>query len=174
VIALDGPAHGDSEGEQTNAAEFSRTLIKIQKSLGPLKAIISHSFGAGCAVMATANGMDVEKLVLIAGPSDYHKVVNFYLNRLELSPRARAHFVEKLTALAKVSPEELNISKIGVQIQSEILIVHDKNDKEVRFHAAEELHQAWPKSQLLATTGLGHRRVLRDPQVIQRVKLFIN
>jgi hypothetical protein len=31
----------------------------------------------------------------------------------------------------------------------------------------------WPQAELLKTTGLGHRRILRDPQVIDKLLEFI-
>ena len=67
VIAFDGPAHGASEGHMTNVGEFSLFLIRMQKEIGQtFKAVIAHSFGSGCTVLAKSRGLDVEKLVLIA------------------------------------------------------------------------------------------------------------
>jgi hypothetical protein len=38
--------------------------------------------------------------------------------------------------------------------------------------SAERIVRLWPRATLVATTGLGHRRVLRDPSVIDRVVAF--
>ena len=87
VIALDGPAHGDSLGTQTNAVQFSLFLKEAQEKIGKVHAVIAHSFGAGSSVLATANGMQVAKLVLIAGPSDYTIIVNDFLKIVQLGKR---------------------------------------------------------------------------------------
>jgi hypothetical protein len=33
---------------------------------------------------------------------------------------------------------------------------------------------AWPRSRLLQVDGLGHRRILRDPAVVEAVLGFVN
>ena len=54
------------------------------------------------------------------------------------------------------------------------LVIHDRDDKEVRWEDGAAIAGAWPGARLETTTGLGHRRILRDPVVIQRrrLKLF--
>ena len=54
-----------------------------------------------------------------------------------------------------------------------LLIVHDRLDREVSFTHAERLAEAWRQARLHATTGLGHRRVLRDESVIAEVVEFV-
>ena len=51
------------------------------------------------------------------------------------------------------------------------LVVHDDDDQEVSITHAETLIAAWPHARLLRTHGLGHRRVLRDPAVVDAVQL---
>lgn len=174
VIAIDGPAHGDSPGEETNAGIFSRVLVEVQKELGDVRAIIAHSFGGGCSILASSFGLKVSKLVIIASPSDYAKVVQNFLDLVPLSSWATKVFYKILSQKAQVTLSGINIASLGQNLNIPILVVHDKNDKEVRFENAQRLHQAWPLSKLLATSGLGHRRVLKDPEVIQKVVEFIH
>lgn len=173
VIALDGPAHGDSLGTQTNAVQFSLFLKEAQENLGKVDAVIAHSFGAGSLVLATANGMQVDKLVLIAGPSDYTIIVNDFLKIVQLGKRAQKFFTQSLSEIARREISELRISKIGSQLETPTLVVHDKGDKEVSFQHALDIKTEWPSSELLITEGLGHRRILKDPATIQKVVEFI-
>ena len=48
------------------------------------------------------------------------------------------------------------------------LLIHDRGDPDVPFRNAEEIAAAWPGARVLATDGLGHRAVLRDPTVVAR------
>lgn len=173
VVALDGPAHGESPGQSTNAGLYSRALVSAQQELGPVKASIGHSFGGGCSILATNLGMQVEKVVIIASPSDYAKVVRNFLDFVRLSPWSEKIFYKILTYKAQLELHEINISKLGSALKMPILIIHDRNDKEVKYQNAEALHQAWTQSELLTTEGLGHRRILKDPQVVQHVVNFI-
>lgn len=54
-----------------------------------------------------------------------------------------------------------------------LLLVHDRDDKEVDTPDTEDLAAAWPGSTVVRTTGLGHRRILRDPAVVARVLDFL-
>lgn len=173
VIALDGPAHGESFGDETNAGVYSRALIEVQKELGVLFAIIGHSFGGGCTILAASLGLKAEKLVTISSPSDYAQVVQNFLQFLGLSPWAEKAFYSRLMLKAQMKLEDINISKLGQNLKIPVLIIHDRTDKEVRFQNALDLHQAWPHSELMTTEGLGHRRILKDESVIARVLKFI-
>ena len=75
VIGIDGDAHGDSPGSRTNPIAFAAKLLAASQELGPLDAVIGHSFGAAAIVIAISIGMQVTKMVYIAGPSDYRNVL---------------------------------------------------------------------------------------------------
>lgn len=173
VIALDGPAHGDSPGDETNAGIYSRALVAVQKELGPVVASVGHSFGGGCSILAASLGMKVDKLITVSSPSDYAKVVQNFLDFVKLSPWSEKAFYKILTFKAQVKLQDINISTIGRALNIPILVIHDKNDKEVRYQNALNLHEAWSHSQIMTTEGLGHRRILKDKAVIDRVVQFI-
>lgn len=173
VIAFDGPAHGDSAGEQTNVGEYAQFIIRMQQELKPFKAVVAHSFGAGCSVFAAARGLKVEKLVLVAGPSRYEVIVGQYLKFIGLSSKSQDYFYQSLAAKVGMPAKELNVGQIGESLSIPAMVVHDRDDKEVRFDSALDIKQAWPHVQLVETQGLGHRRILKDPTVIQQVVEFI-
>lgn len=173
VVAVDGPAHGDSDGQLTHVGDFAQFMIDIQKDLGPFRAVIAHSFGAGCSVLSASRGLKVEKLVIVAGPSRYERVVQFYLDAIKISERSRKYFLESLANRVKLPVSEMNVGVIGRTLNLPALIVHDKEDKEVPIIAAEDIKRNWPHAELIVTTGLGHRRILKDPIVVDAVKNFI-
>lgn len=173
VVALDGPAHGDSAGTFTHVGEYSQFLIDVQKTLGPYEAIIAHSFGAGCSVLSAARGLKVKKIILAAGPSRYELVVKGYLDIIKLNAKARNYFLDSLAEKVKLPVEQMNVGVIGNKLPITAMVVHDTEDKEVPFTAAEHIKKNWPSIEFLATTGLGHRRILKDPGVIKAVTDFI-
>lgn len=174
VIAIDGPAHGSSEGRMTNVGDFANSLRETQKNIGPLVAVIAHSFGAGCSIVAAHRGMEVKKVVLIAGPARYERVLAHFFKLLPISPAAQEHMILVLQNKVGIHVKDLNVGHIGSGLQVQPMIVHDADDKEVGFQSALEIQEVWPQAKLLRTEGLGHRRVLRDPQVLRAVTDFIN
>ena len=174
VIAFDGPAHGDSAGEQTNVGDYANFLIRMQQELGEFKAVIAHSFGAGCSVFAAARGLKVEKLVLVAGPSRYEVVVGNYLRFIGLGSKAKEYFLASLAKKVGMTAKDLNVGVIGESLRLPAMVIHDREDKEVPYVSAEEIKNAWPHVVLVDTKGLGHRRILKDPVVIQKAAEFID
>ncbi|MBL7544230.1 MAG: alpha/beta hydrolase [Bdellovibrionaceae bacterium] len=174
VVAVDGPAHGDSEGTHTHVGQFAQFLIDLQMQLGPYKGIIAHSFGAGCSILSAARGLKVEKIVIVAGPSRYEKVVDYFLSTLKLSSRCRQIFKDDLKKLVNLPISDMNVGIIGKTLSIPTLILHDKDDKEVPVAAAEEIKNHWPQAQLIITSGLGHRRILKDPTVTETAAKFIS
>ncbi len=53
------------------------------------------------------------------------------------------------------------------------LIIHDRDDRDIPWQEGEAVARAWPHARFLRTEGLGHRRILRDPDVIDRVVRFL-
>jgi pimeloyl-ACP methyl ester carboxylesterase len=55
-----------------------------------------------------------------------------------------------------------------------VLIVHDRDDREVPWTQGALIAEAWPGAQWLATRGLGHHRVLRDAATVQAIVDFLS
>lgn len=178
VVALDGPGHGISPGGpggMTNPSHYARFIEDSQKELNTegAHAVIAHSFGGGCSVLAASRGLKVKKLVLIASPAFYDRVVQFYARSIRLSEKAELHFTNLVAKVAGLHPKELNIGQIGKTLNLPALVVHDVNDNAVNFLSATSIIETWPHSILLKTEGLGHRRILKDATVIKEVCEFI-
>lgn len=174
VVAVDGPAHGESPGDSTNAGEFGRFLLKAQQELGVFKAIIAHSFGGGGSVLAIHWGLKVEKLVLIGTPSRYDVIVGNFAKIVGLSPRATKELFKAVGLRVGMAPEDMRIDTLGSRFDIPALIIHDRGDKDVPFAVAEKIQKAWPHAKLIATEGLGHRRILKDANVTKWAADFID
>jgi hypothetical protein len=55
----------------------------------------------------------------------------------------------------------------------DLLVIHDRADREVAFACAMRHIRAWPRARLLETEGLGHRRLLTDPTVLAATADFL-
>ncbi|MEJ0033062.1 MAG: alpha/beta hydrolase [Bacteroidota bacterium] len=69
VVAFDGPAHGESEGRQTNPVEFAEAMKKVTDIEGSISAIIAHSFGGVASLLAIQRGLPVTTLINISSPT---------------------------------------------------------------------------------------------------------
>ena len=76
-----------------------------------------------------------------------------------------------LMEIAAEGPEQFSLR--GVAIDAPVLIVHDKGDRPNPFRHGQALADAWPNAELMATEGLGHRKVLANPAVSARIRTFL-
>ena len=58
-------------------------------------------------------------------------------------------------------------------LEKPLLVIHDVDDREVPFATAEQWVNNSRDARLSRTTGLGHRRILRDPEVIAQAVAFM-
>jgi pimeloyl-ACP methyl ester carboxylesterase len=173
VVALDGPAHGDSPGEQTNPAHFAQALLGVGQELGPLAGVIAHSMGAASTALALRQGLVVERVVLIAGPSSLMGVLRRFAQVARLPEQVAERFYQLVGEQVALPAEELDIAQVGATLTTPALIIHDPDDTDVPFADAQAIAASWPDVRLYVTNGLGHRRILRDRDVIAMAVSFI-
>ena len=173
VIAIDLPAHGESPGTRTDLIECTEGLRKVGRDLGPVAAVVTHSFGGAITTLALERGFDARSVVLIAAPSSIDDVIRRFGELTGLRGAAMRAFrvgIERQTGV-KLADVEIFERVAGLHVPA--LIVHDHDDVEVPFHDAERLVARWPNATLLATEGLGHRRILKDEEVIRHAVDFV-
>ena len=54
-----------------------------------------------------------------------------------------------------------------------LLVFHDREDRDVEWTNGEAIAAAWPDAELVSTSGLGHRRIVHDPNVVARAVSFL-
>lgn len=167
VVALEGPAHGRSRGQQANVVSFAHALLEAAGELGPLHAVIGHSMGGASALLALQWGLRAEVAVSIAAPARLLGVLRGFARHLGLPPRARAAFIRQVEREVGVPVARLDVSAYQLALPG--FIVHADDDPLVAASEARIIHQAWFDSQLLVLPAGGHQRVLADPQVLQGV-----
>jgi len=173
-IGFDGPAHGRSDGKQTNILEFSEVIKNVYDQFQPL-AVIAHSFGGVATIYACSQGLPLKKLVTVASPSIGDEVVNTYLRAINGSAPTGDAFKKYLVSTYGKTFDEFSSLHLVKHLPHplRLLIVQDEDDKEVILRHATELKAAYPSAELLQTSGLGHTRILRDEKVIARSIDFI-
>jgi pimeloyl-ACP methyl ester carboxylesterase len=87
--------------------------------------------------------------------------------------RARDVMRQNLETRLRFRFEELHIPTLARAMTASALIIHDLEDADVPYAHGKEIARAWPGAELLSTTGLGHRAILRDPGVVRRAIDFL-
>ncbi|AXK56680.1 alpha/beta fold hydrolase [Pseudomonas idahonensis] len=167
AVALDGPAHGRSPGEEANVVLFARAMLEAAAELPPLRAVIGHSMGGASAMLAVQLGLRTETLVSIAAPARILGVLRGFARYMRLPPRARSAFIRQVEKDVGMRAATLDVAQYQLEMPG--LIIHAEDDRFVPVKESELIHQAWFDSRLLRLSEGGHQRVLADPRVIDAV-----
>lgn len=174
VISFDAPGHGRSSANSTNLPEISRVIQEIAKEFGPFKAGISHSFGGLCLMHAVSSGIKIEKVICIASAYNAERLIQVFSRILQIHPK----IIERHKKLLEQQFgddlwDRFSMPKMVRKTTIPGLIIHDENDDDVPVERSKLIAKEWSNSKLVLTTGLGHRRILRDKTVIKKVTEYI-
>ena len=169
VVSFDGPAHGLSSGKRTNMMEFLETIREVNKKYGPFDLAIGHSFGA----MSLADGLKVDKLVVIGADNSIPQVFRYFVQKMELKPSISKKLTELFEGKYKTKLDSLSSEHKAAKINTPTLVIHDSEDKYVNVSSAVSIRQNLKNGELLITNGLGHHKIFKDNFVIQRIIDFI-
>ena len=73
----------------------------------------------------------------------------------------------------RIKLSSLDPIEFAKKISVKSLIIHCRDDKDADVHSSVELHKEIPNSKIFLTKNLGHRRILRDSQVSERIVDFL-
>lgn len=173
TISFDAPAHGKSPGNSTIMPEFIETIQEIDKQFGPFEAAVGHSLGGMSLLNAVKDGFKIKNLVVIGSGDIIQDIFDDFVRKLELKPHfsklLRLHFEEKYGE----NMDSLSAYKAAAFIAIPVLVIHDKNDKEVRVEAGIHIHKYLKQGKIIVTENLGHQKILGNETVINKIVQFI-
>jgi pimeloyl-ACP methyl ester carboxylesterase len=174
VISFDAPAHGQSSGKQTSLYEISETILALQEIYGAFDSVITHSFGGPCTAHALRLGLETNRIVSICPPATTIGLIDKFCDALLLNKKTRQNLIDRITATFGAHVwQELSMQNAmrGVDIPG--LVIHDAHDDDVPWQEGQAVAHAWNNAPFIITSGLGHRRILRDSSVIESTLKFL-
>ena len=175
VIAFDHVAHGASAGNRSSLPVMIRTLEHLFSEAPNLVGVIAHSLGAAATASVLASSRrELQGAVLIAPPSDPRPYLTT-LARMLGAPKALTPQIEEAAGhIAGVELKRLVADPWTVRrIRTPLMIVHDVDDGEVPISNGYA-YTMGSRARVLATDGLGHRRILRDLHVVDQAVGFVS
>jgi pimeloyl-ACP methyl ester carboxylesterase len=173
VVVLDLPGHGFSPAEDPSPIAAAAAVRAVAAALGPVDAIVSHSFGCPASILAMADGLAIGRAALIATPK--FKSGHFWtrLEGMGISPDVIER--AKIIHAARIAerPAAPDIEEAAGRMTAKALLVHSLDDEECPPANSRALKAAWPGAKLALTDGLGHRLVAQDPATLDRIVNFI-
>lgn len=173
TVSFDAPAHGKSPGKTAIMTDFIETILEIEKNYGPFEAAIGHSLGGMTLLNSVKKGLAIKHLAIIGSGDIVTDILNDFVAKLQLRPiistQLRLYFEKKYG----LEMDSYSGYKSAIEILIPVLIIHDKNDPEVPVSAGINIHKHLKNGELFLTEGLGHRKILGNHSVIEKVIKFI-
>ncbi len=173
IISFDAPAHGKSKGSFTIMIEFIASILELEKKYSPFEYAIGHSLGGMSILNALKQNFNVKKAVTIGSGDVIQDIIDDFVKILKLKPeyglRLKDHFETKFVG----KMDDYSAYKAAQMVQIPVLVIHDQNDEDVSVNSAYHIDKHLAHSQLLITEGLGHRKIVGNPAVIEAILKFI-
>lgn len=171
-VAFDLPGHGFSQGDQCTPAGAAAAIEAVARELGPIDAVVTHSFGGPATGVALLNGFNARRIVLVAPPRGRNRrwfdIAEERGIGAEVVERARELYA------ADVGPERAVFDLAAVAHPGETLIIHSMDDDAVDWgDNGKVIAESWPNAELVLCDSLGHRMVAQDRGIIERIVSFV-
>lgn len=173
AVAFDHPAHGESSGRHVTIPDMASAIELVSEQLGGAHAVVAHSLGAVAATVAMSRGLSPARAVFLAPPVRPDDWLLRFGRALGLPESSNGDLVRAIEERAGVPVAAIRPLELAPALDTELLIVHDRDDREVPIVHGEALAKAWPGAQLVTTSGLGHNRLLSSPETVALVARFI-
>jgi pimeloyl-ACP methyl ester carboxylesterase len=173
VVAFDAPGHGRSGGRRSSLVHFARALRAVADSAGPVHAVIAHSLGGAATALAFRDGLSARRAVFVGAPADPDSWTREFAHRLRIPEPVIDRMRSRVESRLGVRWSELRVLGVAESLETPLLLVHDRDDAEVPWPQGAALCAAWRGARLVSTSGLGHRRILREPSVVGEAVAFV-
>lgn len=173
TLSFDAPAHGKSKGNSSIMTEFIASILEIDKQYGPFEFAIGHSLGGMSVLNAIKQNLQVKKAVIIGSGDIIQDIIDDFIGKLKLKPEYGVKLKDHFEAKFGGKMNDYSAYKAAEKTEIPVLIVHDKDDDDVSVKAAYHIQKHLKNSEIMITEGLGHRKILGDDNVIQKIIEFI-
>ncbi len=173
VVTFDAPGHGASSGRLSSGLEFARAALAVATAVGPVSAVVGHSLGGFAAALAIEGGLAAHRAVFIAPSANPNTYSAQLASLLGVRDPVMASMRERLERRLGFDWRRMDVPRFAPAMRIPLLVIHDRDDREVRWDDGAAIAAAWPEAELVTTTGLGHHRIVSDGAVIQQVLGFL-
>jgi len=179
VVTFDSLSHGESDPgalgrRRSTLVELADVLAAVVEEHGQPAGIVAHSLGGTATALALRAGLKADRVVLVAPMADPAPYLAAFVRGLGFGRRVLRHTQRLVERRAGLALADIDVPRVAAEVDTPpVLVVHDRDDKEVAWSDGSAIAGTWPDATLLTTTGLGHRRILRDPIVLAEVASFL-
>lgn len=173
IISFDAPGHGKSTKTAANMKHFIEAVFELDKKYNGFDVMIGHSLGGMSVINSLGRGLQTDKAVIIGSGNTTKAITEDFLGTIGMKQKLTPILINLFERKYNDKMTNYDVADQALKVNVPVLIIHDKNDKDVPFTAAEAISKNLQNNELLITTGLGHRKILGDEKVIEKIVQFV-
>ncbi|AOW11371.1 alpha/beta hydrolase family protein [Flavobacterium gilvum] len=173
TVSFDAPAHGKSPGNSTIMVDFIASILEIDRLFGPFEIAIGHSLGGMSVLNAIKKDFRVDKAIIIGSGDIVQDITDDFISKLGLKPKISKLLCQYFEKKYGERMENFDAYKAAEKTLIPTLVIHDENDPEVPVKAGIHIYDHLKNGELMLTKRLGHRKILADFLVIEKITNFI-
>jgi hypothetical protein len=112
-------------------------------------------------------------MVLVSSTCSLTGVLKRSAKFIGLPPESTEYCIHKIGENIGRSSEALNVAELIKSVNTQALIIHDKNNLEVPYSDAVAIRKNWRGASLVSTIGFSHRLIIKQASVWQLIVKFI-
>lgn len=173
TISFDAPAHGKSGTKTTLMLEFIESILEIEKAYGPFEFAIGHSLGGMSILNAIKKGLQVKKAVVVGSGNSVINIVNTFVEKIGLPNKVAIIMRNSFEKKYQFDMESFSGYVAAKEVKVPVLVIHDNDDEDIPVSEAHHLAENLSHKEILITNNLGHRKILGDSTVINKIIEFL-
>lgn len=172
TISFDAPAHGKSGTKTTLMLEFIQSILEVEKQHGPFEFAVGHSLGGMSILNAVKKGLQIKKAVVIASGNSVINIVNTFTEKIGLPNKVAVLMKSNFEKKYHLEMESFSAYVVAKEVKIPVLVIHDNDDEDISVSEAYHLAENLSNKEILITNNLGHRKILGDSKVIEKIVEF--
>jgi pimeloyl-ACP methyl ester carboxylesterase len=173
VVTFDVEGHGSSPGTHSTLLSWLRPIFDVVARYGDPVAVVAHSFGCPAVSLALRRGLMARAVVYLAPPDALELGARTFARVTGIGDQGYEALARRVAKVTGLTFEGERIERFAQSMTTPLLVVHDETDVDVSISCARNYARHWPGCQVYTTTGLGHRKILYDAGVLERVTHFV-
>jgi alpha-beta hydrolase superfamily lysophospholipase len=173
-VSYDAPGHGDSPGRAGTILDHERIIAQLAAKYGTFEGVIAHSLGVPFALYALRGAARAERVVALSGFAEFDYLADAFCRGLGLNTATNQALRRQIERRLFEGDHEIWTKYSVSKGELDLLSVHNDEDDVVDPAQAPILVERYGAlATYRQTSGLGHRRIMIDPQVVAEAVDFI-
>lgn len=166
-VLIDAPAHGLSDGKQTDIFEISDAFVTISSNFSNIKAVVGHSLGAAVISYSIYEGSGFSAFVSIAAPVIAQDILDHFTNTINASSEIQSAIRSKAVERYGKSFDEVAMQNTFKGVACPVLALHGERDRDVPAEHLDVLKRINPQIKTVRFSDVGHRGILKRSESVQ-------